>query len=349
MFNKLLLLLFLIQVSLLHAQFSFSGEVNEEFKESTVYLNQVDDYDTSSLFLTENILLETEIDSLNRFSFSGDFLDDSNRLYKIYIDNCNENVNSYKHINEHCDLSRSVLFVANNTDSIQFPLNDLAQIFCAMEYTKESNFALSKIDSLEEYILLDLQNLINSKQRNFIYKKYLTSLQDYSTSFDEPLVELYAHYLYSNDKSLSKSYYQSDLQHSNYYLDLLNRLKAKYPNTKYYKYYKRKLEKEAYPFLEKTKKGTNYYLYLVSFILLLSMLINIYLWRKMHRLQNKQIAYKDVLTSQEQKVFNLMHLNKSNKEIATALFVSLSTVKTHINNIYSKLSISSRTEIDKFF
>ena len=44
-----------------------------------------------------------------------------------------------------------------------------------------------------------------------------------------------------------------------------------------------------------------------------------------------------------------MHKGITNKEIAEQLFISLSTVKSHINTIYSKLSISSRKEIDQFF
>jgi ATP/maltotriose-dependent transcriptional regulator MalT len=41
----------------------------------------------------------------------------------------------------------------------------------------------------------------------------------------------------------------------------------------------------------------------------------------------------------------LMNQELSNKEIAEKLFVSLSTIKKYTNNIYSKLSISSRKEI----
>ncbi|PHS10334.1 MAG: hypothetical protein COA88_02515 [Kordia sp.] len=42
-----------------------------------------------------------------------------------------------------------------------------------------------------------------------------------------------------------------------------------------------------------------------------------------------------------------MHQKTSNKNIADTLFIS--TVKTHINNIYSKLGISSRKEVHIFF
>ncbi|HEY5689467.1 MAG TPA: helix-turn-helix transcriptional regulator, partial [Yeosuana sp.] len=38
------------------------------------------------------------------------------------------------------------------------------------------------------------------------------------------------------------------------------------------------------------------------------------------------------LTKQEQNILALILENKSNKEIAEILFVSVSTIKTHINN-----------------
>jgi DNA-binding CsgD family transcriptional regulator len=52
----------------------------------------------------------------------------------------------------------------------------------------------------------------------------------------------------------------------------------------------------------------------------------------------------EVLTSKEVLVLRLLAESKTNKEIAAALFIELSTVKTHINNIYSKLSVSNRQE-----
>ncbi|MBE7648818.1 hypothetical protein F7653_10415 [Tenacibaculum finnmarkense genomovar ulcerans] len=51
------------------------------------------------------------------------------------------------------------------------------------------------------------------------------------------------------------------------------------------------------------------------------------------------------LTNQEKKVVHLINQTKSNKEIAAQLAISLSTLKTHINNIYKKLDIKSRAEL----
>ena len=49
------------------------------------------------------------------------------------------------------------------------------------------------------------------------------------------------------------------------------------------------------------------------------------------------------LSERELEVLALIATGKSNVEIASSLFVSLSTVKTHINNLYRKLEARSRT------
>ena len=73
------------------------------------------------------------------------------------------------------------------------------------------------------------------------------------------------------------------------------------------------------------------------------------LFQKTKVKKEPKVDYKTILTPQEQKVFELMHEKSSNKIIADSLFISVSTVKTHINNIYSKLNSSSRKEVDVFF
>ncbi len=51
-----------------------------------------------------------------------------------------------------------------------------------------------------------------------------------------------------------------------------------------------------------------------------------------------------LLTAKEVQILQLIAEGKTNKEIAAVHFIEISTVKTHINNIYSKLSLTSRKE-----
>ena len=50
------------------------------------------------------------------------------------------------------------------------------------------------------------------------------------------------------------------------------------------------------------------------------------------------------LSERELEVLVLLAAGKSNRQIASELFVALSTVKTHIKNIYGKLDVRNRTQ-----
>lgn len=58
-----------------------------------------------------------------------------------------------------------------------------------------------------------------------------------------------------------------------------------------------------------------------------------------------QLAFQNQLSEREKQVFELVLIGKKNKEIANALFVDISTIKTHINNIYKKTGINNRKEL----
>jgi len=58
-------------------------------------------------------------------------------------------------------------------------------------------------------------------------------------------------------------------------------------------------------------------------------------WERRHR--------PDVLTARESQVLALAAVGLTNAEIATELFLSRSTVRTHLEHVYEKLGVRSRT------
>ncbi|WP_228902499.1 response regulator transcription factor, partial [Photorhabdus bodei] len=52
-----------------------------------------------------------------------------------------------------------------------------------------------------------------------------------------------------------------------------------------------------------------------------------------------------ILTDKEQEIINLIREGSSNKRIAQILNISLSTVKTHLRNIFAKTKVTNRTEL----
>ncbi len=50
------------------------------------------------------------------------------------------------------------------------------------------------------------------------------------------------------------------------------------------------------------------------------------------------------LSDREREILQLVSQGKSNKEIASDLFISVNTVKVHVSNVYEKIGVASRTE-----
>jgi DNA-binding NarL/FixJ family response regulator len=58
----------------------------------------------------------------------------------------------------------------------------------------------------------------------------------------------------------------------------------------------------------------------------------------------------EILTAREQEILNYLSKGFRYKEIASSMFISIETVRTHIRNIYEKLQVSSRTDaLNKVF
>ena len=51
------------------------------------------------------------------------------------------------------------------------------------------------------------------------------------------------------------------------------------------------------------------------------------------------------LTARERELVKLLKQGFSNKEIGQILFVSINTVKKHLQNLYKKLNVTNRTEL----
>lgn len=66
-----------------------------------------------------------------------------------------------------------------------------------------------------------------------------------------------------------------------------------------------------------------------------------------HLMQKNQIDEKGLtpLTNRENDVLKEIAKGKSNKEIAASLYITEKTVKTHVSNILSKLSLADRTQV----
>lgn len=70
--------------------------------------------------------------------------------------------------------------------------------------------------------------------------------------------------------------------------------------------------------------------------------------RDIEQSNNHNMDLMALLTSRELEVLNLLGRNKSNQEMADELFLSVSTVKTHLRSIFRKLGLRSRRDAQEF-
>ena len=85
--------------------------------------------------------------------------------------------------------------------------------------------------------------------------------------------------------------------------------------------------------------------WLMEGLLVCGILLSFFLFRK--KLSEREEIFKPEaeLSVQERKVLRLVSGGKSNKEISEELHIEVSTVKSHVSKIYSKLGVRSRKEV----
>ncbi|WP_407557392.1 response regulator transcription factor [Winogradskyella sp. 4-2091] len=345
-----ILFVFIVISSVCKAQYSFSGYTNPEEWDTSVYLSIVDDYRKMAGVYSEQIIAKTTADSTGHFEFKGNILDFDNRIYRIHVDRCSDDKQGVNHFNGHCSDSEALLFIAKNTDTLKLPFSFGKQIFCEVESNNPKANAFLKIDSLKNDMRFAYGEFRSEANRRLNNKKWFKTLQSYGETLNEPLAELYIFTYLSERSSDLHSYYIEDLKNNNYYDNLKARLEQSYPNTLYTKQYKNELEADRY-MLENSsgKTNSNLNVLLYSFLALSLILNGFFLFRYWKQNKSKIEDLKAKLSKQEQVVLEHLLMDKTNKDIAESLFLSVSTVKTHTNNIYRKLNVQSRDDAKSLF
>lgn len=348
-FRFLIAITFLVSLSA-KAQYSFTGHVDNTIWQNNVYLSLIEDYRKLSGVFSEQIISMHKLDSLGYFQFSGNQLDLENRIYRIHVDNCNDAEQTQNHFEGQCEDSKEVLFIANNNDSIEFPFTFDNQMFCRVLSNYEKANAFIRIDSIKEEMKYAYAEYRSEASRKLNNKKWFKTLQDFGSSLNEPLAELYIYAFLSDRSNNFHQYYLEDLKSNVYYDNLLNRLKRFYPNSPYTKQYENEIISDKYSIQDVKESSNQWLFYLILIICIVSVILNIFLLSKLFKKEkNPKTDLKSSLTKQEQNILQLLLQDKSNKDIADALFVSLSTVKTHVNNVYRKLNVQTREEVKNLF
>ncbi|GAA3519790.1 hypothetical protein GCM10022393_37500 [Aquimarina addita] len=337
---------FIITPQISRAQYEFSGHIDKNIWRGDIYLSLIEDYRKVSGIHTEQIIQKATPDSTGYFRFSGDNLPLDNRIYKIQVENCFTNNEPSLHFKGHCTQGKEILFIANNKDTLSTPLSSDQEMFCRMYSTNEKSIGFIKIDSIINEMQFAFSTYRSETNRKINSKRWCTALQEYGVSIKEPLIELYIYSLLSDKTNELHSYYLEDLKTNTYYDQLFNRLLQKYPDSPYIKQYEPELAADKFLINSSAIQSSNrWWIYVILILLTGSVLLNIFQLFQAKKTHNHSVTIDKNLTEQEQKILNLILEDKTNKEIAATMFISLSTVKTHINNLYKKLNVRSREEV----
>ncbi|WP_350293812.1 helix-turn-helix transcriptional regulator [uncultured Croceitalea sp.] len=347
--KKILLLVFFGNLMCINAQYLFTGEVTEGNENLSVYLSLVENYRKSSRVYANQIIKEVKTDANGLFKFEGDNLISENRIYRIHIDGCEEDGNGGGHFLRDCNYTRSVLFIAKKADTISFPLLQNNQALCEIASTNENSGLLLGIDALKEEMILDFMEYSSKANESLNFQKWFSTFQEYGKRNKEPLADLYTYSFLSDRASETHAYYINDVKLNSYYDELTLRLNNKYPNASFTSRYQNELEADKVLRNDLVPKSrSSFWPYLLwGGVLFLIIQVGYFNFKRRQRKEKKNPF--DTLTAQERTVMVKISEGKSNKEIASELFISLSTVKSHINNLYKKLGISSREELNGLF
>ena len=318
-------------------QYSISGYLDTPMKNKRVYLSLLK-YNEDSTIYEDQILTSTLTDSLGYFSFEGKLLSKKHALYRIHS-KVDENQGPLQmSFNE--DLKNLHNFVFSNQDTIFFARNN--------KYWFSSNTNTNPVDEQwQEFsnyafeLNRELASVTDFEQRNQSSIKVLSELKSYALNKEvHPLVTLIL--LSGVEKGVLNEDFYDDAQ---FYLKLQDSLNGYYENSSYAEQFKEltiDLSKTETRLKLELYKRLTYILGALGIILLIAVIFLLV------KLKQKKLQYASQgsinLTKQEERVAELILQDKTNKEIASELFISLSTVKTHIRNIYAKLEVSNRQD-----
>lgn len=285
-----------------------------------VYLSIIPSFDQLYSMSNQMIIESSEMDETGWFLFETDYLPVENYIYRIHLSKKGDPPASLiiggkdeNHLfliaNNKCNL-----LIENQSDESLFGKVDMNGFLPAK--------MLKEID--EMVLFVDTTNFNSTSLKRELMEKALDEkLRQFADTCSFPLVALYAIY---------KSDFESNIvENPGFY----NRFQDKWKDEKspYFEEFRKSIPSE-------NKKQNYSILFGIAGLLLGSILTFFILKRKPQKSEPAEI-----LTIQERKIFLMIQSGKSNKEISNELNIEISTVKSHVNNLYSKLKINSRKEI----
>ncbi len=196
---------------------------------------------------------------------------------------------------------------------------------------------------------------VTKAQSDYLTHDLEVFIRDFVEKSSNALVGLYA--LYHIDAKDTDF-----LRNSEFYFDFQKRMHEEFPQTAYTQVYDELLNELVgfrdfvceMPGVQPKWKDQ----LLIAQAVVIFLLLVIVTWLLIKARKNSRVNVQkngeqkklfEGLTQKQLEILRLLSEGKTNKEIAQELFIELSTVKTHINNIYRQLNVTTRKEAANYF
>lgn len=305
---------------------NLSGRIHlDQNWEPSLYISFIEDFDDMYTMSNQMILHKAEIKEDGQFFVNLNFLPKTDHLYRI-------------HFVKKGDPPATIIIGGQEENHFFMIANRYATIklFNSVENPsiQEIRFENSPVNTAFQTIQAIESSVLNTSysdsgiKQEFIQKAIYEKYRFVADTCQHNLLSLYAIY-----KSRYESNYQLNQGFYDGYAEKWKEDRSTYFNT-------------FRSTLPTVKTQNNYWYYSLAAVTCLS--LGFFAGRLKKKKQEEKGNSLDQLTVQERKVFQLLQKGASNQEIAEAHHIGVSTVKSHVSNIYGKLGIKSRKEAMNF-
>lgn len=317
-------------------QYSISGYLDSTYINKRVYLSLLR-YDEQNAISDDQILTSTFVDSSGYFSITGKLLSNKHKMYRIHANLEADSLGlDFADTDE---IKNYHNFIFSNSDTLVLKTSG-SRWFSPIANTNLVDKEWRKINLYKISLRKEFSRTINVEARTHSSSQFLSELKSYfRETKTHPLIKLIL--LSEIQENNLRKDFEKD---SEFYLTLQKELNSYFSSKSYALQLDDLISKLA---IAKTQQQLNFYKQLVYILgvislLLLFIIILLLVRTKKHPITSKVDTI--TLTNQEEKIAELIIQEKTNKEIASDLFISLSTVKTHIRNLYAKYEVSNRQQ-----
>lgn len=325
----------------LSASYLIEGRVNYTSDwQNQIFLAAIEDMDGYFRANPDLIVDAAIIDKDGQFRMEGNMLPSDKRFYRLYL---------MKEVNSEFDVC---LYVGGEDHNfVHLIMNNDSQVKILADSSDRAPFGhFEMMGDKDNQLMKSLSDLVYPSyyynqikfpsELRFTQDKLTKDLFSFADSTSSSLVSLAA----TINTDITR-YYDD---HKEHYLSVKNRLQQSQVTASYIADYQRKLD---YFDIDEIKNSRSIYkgLSAVLGILSLCLLMLVFRVRKSSDIQESIVVSPKEkldldLTKKETTILQKIIEGKSNKEIADEEFIALSTVKTHINKLYGKMSVRNRKE-----